>query len=171
MNQLRICVISVVFVIAGACTNKKEYYVAPDGKDSNSGTIEFPFATIQKAVAEIKAAKYAGGESTYQVVIRKGKYVLKEPIVFKEKDSGTDENPVIFTAYEDEDVIISGGVYFKSQIFIAPCKAREVGIYWRIKQIMKHLTDTQQVINPARKGLTSHRKRVLRSQQRWWHEA
>jgi len=48
---------------------------------------------------------------------------------------------------------------------------------------MKHLKVSQQVTtetpfcigmadsNPARQGLVTHRKRVLRSQQRCWHEA
>jgi len=36
---------------------------------------------------------------------------------------------------------------------------------------MKHLEITRQVSNPVRQGLVNHRKRVLRSRQRWWHEA
>ena len=36
---------------------------------------------------------------------------------------------------------------------------------------MKHFEAALQVINPTRQGLVNHRKRVLRSQQRCWHEA
>ena len=32
----------------------KEYYISPSGEDSNKGTIESPFATIQKAAAVMK---------------------------------------------------------------------------------------------------------------------
>ncbi len=60
-----------------------------------------------------------------------------------------------------------------------PCLRRAKSVRWGFKgelnilkfKLMKHLFVSLQVANPARKGLASHRKRVLRSQQRCWHEA
>ncbi len=46
----------------------------------------------------------------------------------------------------------------------------ELNIKLKFK-LMKHLLVSLQVTNPVRQGLASRRKRVLRSQQRFWHEA
>jgi len=44
---------------------------------------------------------------------------------------------------------------------------REVGSYQADNiEVMKHLLDSQQVTNPVRQGLATHRNRVLHSHQR-----
>jgi hypothetical protein len=42
-------------------------------------------------------------------------------------------------------------------------------VKWGLR--MKHFETTRQVNNPVRQGLVNHRKRVLRSRQKWRHEA
>jgi parallel beta-helix repeat protein len=94
------------------------FYVSPDGCDGWSGKLpepnedktDGPFATIaraQKAIREIKS----GGDLKGPVIvkIRGGIYWLDDPLVFTPEDSGTEENPVIYQAYEGERPIISGG--------------------------------------------------------------
>lgn len=73
------------------------YYVSQEAhaSDSNFGTIESPFLTIGKAAEVAKA-----GDT---VVIRGGTY--RETV--KPQNSGTPENPIIFKAYDGENVIVS----------------------------------------------------------------
>jgi hypothetical protein len=72
-----------------------DYYVAKDGNDSNSGTIDNPFLTISKA-----AALAVAGDIVY---IREGSYEETLAPV----NSGTAGNPIIFQSYPGERVIIS----------------------------------------------------------------
>ncbi|APZ45489.1 hypothetical protein BW723_03885 [Polaribacter reichenbachii] len=75
--------------------NATDIYVAKNGDDSNSGTIESPLLTISKA-ASIAVA----GDVVY---IREGTY--EETLA--PANSGTAGNPIIFQSYPGERVIIS----------------------------------------------------------------
>jgi hypothetical protein len=79
------------------------YYVAPAGQDADAGTLEKPFATLQRAQ---QAARQKPGT----VFLRGGTYYLPETLVFTARDSGTKDAPVIFQAYGGERPVISGGV-------------------------------------------------------------
>ena len=78
-------------------TEGKTYYVSPSGNDSNPGTIDQPFKTIQHA-ADVAVA----GET---VLIRDGVY--NEHV---EPANSGDENTgyIVFSAYPDEKPIIDG---------------------------------------------------------------
>ena len=86
-------------------------YVSPKGNDSWTGdSIDKPFATIQRArdaIREIK--KKSGLTKPVTVYIRGGLYELTETIVFTLEDSGTRACPITYTAYKDEEPVISGG--------------------------------------------------------------
>jgi Right handed beta helix region/Protein of unknown function (DUF1565) len=74
------------------------YYVAPTGKDSNAGTLDAPFATIQKAISVVAA----GGT----ISVRGGTYALTTNIQVTK--SGTAAAPITLAAYPGEHVIIDG---------------------------------------------------------------
>jgi hypothetical protein len=79
------------------------FYVAPDGNDANPGTLENPFATLQRAQQAVR-----GIPGT--VFLRGGTYYLPATLVFTPRDSGRKDAPVIFQAYEKEHPVITGGV-------------------------------------------------------------
>ncbi len=85
-------------------------YVAKDGKDSNAGTIDKPFATIEKARDTIRALKKSGelAPGGAVVYIRGGEYVITKGINFNAEDSGTEEAPIIYRNYPDEVVDFVG---------------------------------------------------------------
>ena len=76
-------------------SDKKIFYVATNGIDSNPGTFEQPFKTIQKAASVLKA-----GETVY---IRKGTY--RENI--RPQNSGTKGNSINYVAFAGEEVVVS----------------------------------------------------------------
>lgn len=87
----------------------KTYYVAPSGSDSNVGTLEAPFATIQQAQAAVRTEIAAGMTQSIVVELREGTYSLTEPLSFVSGDGGTEAFRVTYRAYGGEQVSISGG--------------------------------------------------------------
>lgn len=97
----------LVLLLAIAVTVRAaDFYVSPDGADGNAGTLERPFATVQQAQ---QAARKLAGREPVNVYLRSGVYYLSEPLVFTPADSGTKQSPVVYQAYGQETVVISGG--------------------------------------------------------------
>src|SRR5947209_20365504 len=74
-----------------------EWYVSPEGRDSNPGTLARPFATILRAQEEARKTRRDGGPIT--ITIRGGTYELPDTLVFTQADSGTAKSPGIFRAF------------------------------------------------------------------------
>lgn len=72
------------------------YYVAIEGNDTAAGTESLPWRTIQKAADTLKAGDI--------VFIREGTY--NERVILK--NSGTEEKYIVFSNFQDDEVIISG---------------------------------------------------------------
>jgi Right handed beta helix region len=68
------------------------YYVAPDGDDTNAGSMNQPLATIQSAIDKV-----APGDT---VLIRGGVYPLSKGLWIGDNRSGTSSNWVTIKAYE-----------------------------------------------------------------------
>ena len=75
---------------------KKTFYVAVNGKDSNPGTLDKPWATINHAAEVLKA-----GQTLY---IRSGTYRITEQI--KTKNSGNENNWIVYASYPGEQATI-----------------------------------------------------------------
>lgn len=97
-----------VFLLAGSSAWAGDYFVAPSGNDSWPGTLEKPFRTIAAAQAAVRRDAERG-KSAVTVYLRDGTYHLSETVVFTPDDSGTEAAPVTYTAYKDEQPVISGG--------------------------------------------------------------
>ena len=88
------------------------FYVDPRGNDAGSGSKAEPFATIAHARDAVRALKRKQGGrlgAPVTVFLHGGTYELPEPLSFTPEDSGTDQAPVTYAAYESEQPIISGG--------------------------------------------------------------
>jgi len=105
-------------VRAGATAG--DFYIAPQGNDSWSGTLaepnaaktDGPFATIHRAQAAVRAlkAKAPDRDRAIIVLVRGGTYFLDRTIAFGPEDSGTEKAPVTYEAYGGERPVLSGGV-------------------------------------------------------------
>ena len=96
-----------------------KFYVAPHGDDSAAGTIDSPLATMEGARNKVREYKNAYGypDGGITVYFRGGKYQVTQKTDFEEQDSGTDEYPVIYRAYENEKPVFTGGSYIKGSDF------------------------------------------------------
>ena len=90
----------IIFISSISAT---DYYVSNDGNDNNSGTIDNPFLTIQKAADTMSA-----GDICY---IRQGNY---HEVVSMNNNDGSESTPLIFSAYENERVLLDGTVLLES---------------------------------------------------------
>ncbi len=103
---------TATLTLLATCTNAATFFVSPNGNDNNNGSKNAPFATLQRAQ---KAVRTAPKGNKRQVVLQKGTYRLKRPLVFTEKDSGTKTAPVVFRADKAAEVFISGDVAISSR--------------------------------------------------------
>ncbi len=86
------------------------FYVSPSGADTNPGTIDKPFASIEKARAAVSIILKKQMNTAIKVYFRAGNYFFKRSVILDSLDSGTEQYPVIYAAYNNEAVSFSGGV-------------------------------------------------------------
>jgi len=89
-----------------------EFWVAPDGHDSNPGTRELPLASIDMALRkarELRRLTNAAVANGVHIILRGGVYRLTQPILIRPEDSGTEAGPTIIEAAPGERPILSGG--------------------------------------------------------------
>ena len=84
-----------------------DFYVSTNGNDSNSGTKDSPFLTIEKAVEAVRNTDKTG-KNGITVCIESGEYRVPA-LEFTKEDSGTAECPVTYCSYNGE-VVINGGI-------------------------------------------------------------
>ncbi len=103
-------VIAIALLTVTTAATAADYFVAPNGKDSNLGTREMPFATLQRARDAIRQLKQAG-KLTEPIFVRLqgGTYQLSQAISFGPGDSGTEDCPVTYTAAGLEPAVLEGG--------------------------------------------------------------
>ncbi len=89
----------------GSITFARNYYVATDGDDANPGTIDKPFATLEKARDAVRQDKSEGAA----VVIRGGDYFRAESFTLTAHDSGRPGKPIVYRGYPGETVRLIGG--------------------------------------------------------------
>ncbi|KOV82500.1 carbohydrate-binding protein [Nocardia sp. NRRL S-836] len=88
---------------------QETFYVAPDGNDANPGTITAPFRTLPRARDAVRTVN-ANMSGDIQVYLRGGNYPVSSTIDFTPSDSGTNGYRVLYSAYQNETPVLSGGV-------------------------------------------------------------
>jgi hypothetical protein len=92
-----------------AAATAADFYVAPDGKDTNPGTATAPFATVARARDAVRPKVAVGLDRNVLVQIRGGVYPQTETLLFGPQDSGTQTHSVTYAAAPGEKVTLSGG--------------------------------------------------------------
>ena len=82
--------------------NAMEIYVATNGNDSNSGTIDKPLKTLQQAVRLLRLERGTGQQGI--IYLRSGSYYLDKTI-----DLGSEDSNLVISGYNNENVVVSGG--------------------------------------------------------------
>ncbi len=100
--------LSLTHTPTAAQTVNELYVDAQNGDDNHQGTMEQPVQTLKKA-QELARQHAATMSEDLTIYIRGGTYVLDSPLTFTGSDSGQNGHQVIWTAYKDENVVVSGG--------------------------------------------------------------
>ncbi len=105
------------------------FYVSSSaGNDHNSGTLTKPFLTIERARDAIRELKTrsALGTTAVTVYLRGGIYPLTRTFALSEQDSGISGAPIIYAAYQSEEVRLSGSVKLPAEVFQPVTQAEEL---------------------------------------------
>ncbi len=107
-NVWFILFLSVSFILSHAAV-AQSIYVAPDGNDRNSGTAEQPLATLTAVRDRIRLLRKQdpSARQSWQVVVRKGEYIMPATLMLSVEDSGTEMAPLIFQG--EEGAVFYGG--------------------------------------------------------------
>ncbi len=114
MRSRSIVCFVLVTTLFCALVSARDYYVATDGNDTNPGTFEKPFATLEKARDTIRDTKTS--ESVH-VYIRQGRYFRTQPFELTEADSGRPNSPVVYQAYPGETIRLIGACQVSPDAF------------------------------------------------------
>src|SRR5689334_3281015 len=81
-----------------------DFYVSPKGSDAAVGSLEKPFATLEKARDAARASKRSSGDSTEPITVwlRGGDYIRTNALLLTAADSGTEKSPIVWRAHGDE---------------------------------------------------------------------
>lgn len=96
---------------------RDELFVSPDWDGAKKGTIEEPFTTLEEAKGAIRAMKENGSLPAGGVTVnlRGGDYFLEKPFILINENSGTQDSPITYTAYQNETPVMIGGVRIPEQ--------------------------------------------------------
>ncbi|QSF44047.1 Ig-like domain-containing protein [Paenibacillus tianjinensis] len=101
-------------------TSGKAFYVATNGSDSNNGTKDAPFLTLEKARDTIRSLKAKKGlpNGGVTVYLREGRYERTASFELRQQDSGEAGKPITYTAYPGESVTLSGAEQLAKSAFV-----------------------------------------------------
>jgi hypothetical protein len=125
MNRPVLVLFSAILFVSVSLA--RDYYVATDGSDANPGTMEKPFATLEKARDTIRQSKaQAPADGSITVYLRHGSYFRTQSFALTEQDSGVQDKPIAYRGYSGEEVRLSGGRAVPSSAFSAVTPADAV---------------------------------------------
>jgi len=88
----------------------RSLYVATSGNDTNDGTAEKPFATLERAQDAVRQQRTQGlPDGGVTVWLRDGKYFRTQSFALTSQDSGEPNKPISYQAYPGEHVRLIGG--------------------------------------------------------------
>ena len=87
-----------------------QVYVAAGGDDGGPGSLDRPFATLERAQAEVRRLRQAVPDRGVTVLLRGGIYRLERTLVFGPADGGDERHEVVWSALPGEYVTLLGSL-------------------------------------------------------------
>lgn len=90
-----------------------EIYVAPNGNDtSGDGSFDNPYATMDRARKAVSELKTSGETPSDGIVVafKAGVYPAYSTVNFTSADGGSEDCPIVYTAYGDGEVLFKGSM-------------------------------------------------------------
>ncbi len=86
----------------------KQFHVAPNGSNANSGTEAAPLDSMESAKKAVASYKKSNPNTPVEVIFHEGTYHMEEEVYFVSTDSGTENGPITYKAADGEKVIFKG---------------------------------------------------------------
>ena len=102
-----ILILTNLLLIMSCQVETVEFYVATDGSDFDTGTIDAPFATINHARNTVRKKIAGGYKGNIIISLRGGVYRLEETLIFGLEDSAPEGHTVRYKAYQDEEPVLT----------------------------------------------------------------
>jgi hypothetical protein len=119
-----ILLILFLFIIYHLIGQQNTFFIATNGDDNNSGTIEKPLKSIQKVQDLLFKSNIKGDIIIY---FREGIYSLDQTIIFKKNHHKENFN-ILFRSYNDEKVTISGSYKLSNSEWIQKGNVWELNV-------------------------------------------
>ncbi|GAB3253841.1 hypothetical protein GCM10027347_13860 [Larkinella harenae] len=92
-------------------SSAQSLYVAPSGNDKNPGTLQKPLATLTGARDRARVLRRQKPlTKPIEVVVRKGEYLMNEPLLLTPDDSGTETAPLVIRGEPGSQPVFYGGM-------------------------------------------------------------
>jgi len=111
-RKFAICLLVAFFITVNNLTFSQEFYLSPDGNDTNPGTREKPLATLVRArdiAREFKKNNTFPGKPV-EIIALGGDYSMMKPLELGPEDSGGSSSPMIFRSEAGTGAVFSAGV-------------------------------------------------------------
>src|SRR5215217_466151 len=113
MNRIKLSALLLIFLFIafGSDAYSLSIYVSTQGKDSNPGTANAPFATLMAAKSYVqKLRKEKKLAELVEIIVSPGIYRLTQPLDFNADDSGTAAAPLLIRAKGGVRPVFTGGI-------------------------------------------------------------
>jgi len=95
-----------------------DIYVSVDGSDDEGdGSFEKPFATLERARVAVSELK-SSAKDKITVAFKEGIYQMSSTVAFTSTDSGSEDCPIVYTAYGDGEVLFKGSLTLDPKDFV-----------------------------------------------------
>ncbi|MDQ8192957.1 right-handed parallel beta-helix repeat-containing protein [Coraliomargarita sp. SDUM461004] len=107
----RSLLVALIYFSLGAVLSGASIYVSPNGDDSDDGSVERPFASLQRAQEAVREMLAEQSETeSYRIHVAAGIYHLETSLKFGSVDSGRKGATVIWKGDPNGGTILTGGV-------------------------------------------------------------
>jgi hypothetical protein len=100
----------ITFFLQTGLIFSADFYVSPKGNDSNTGTREKPFVSLERAKQEAETSFRKNPNEDCTIWFEDGKYNISKPVVFNAENFKNQTGNLFFKTLPDKNPIISGGI-------------------------------------------------------------
>jgi hypothetical protein len=117
MNNFLVKLAGGVMMMSITTLSAAEFFVSPNGRDSNPGSEVKPFATMDAARDAIRRLPPDAKSRGVTVWIGSGSYMLNNTFELDARDSGIEGAPIVYRAEKDAKVTLLGGIFISPEAF------------------------------------------------------
>ena len=103
-------IVSITIIDSPTPSDNPTFYISTTGNDSNPGTVNEPFKTLEQARSAVAAYKQSSGlpDQGIAVILREGVYQLGQSFNLGSADSGAQGKPIVYQSEANETATITG---------------------------------------------------------------